>query len=144
MQEYNINYVKFLSGMINEEQFHEMEDMFKSSNGMAPIDPTVARRIARHYFDPVRNLENQAKSLQMTDGELQALDLIKRTSQKIGIDLESNVINITRAIDYMNLLSQLQKTDLKRIAGYIDNLRMGVHEDLMPYIKKVNPNPSFN
>jgi hypothetical protein len=33
----------------------------------------------------------------------------------------------------------LQKTDLKRIANYIDNIRLSVEDDLMPYIKKTNP-----
>jgi NH3-dependent NAD+ synthetase len=140
MQKYNMNHVMFLSGLISEEQLHEME---LGGSGMAPIDSALAKRLAPHYMDPVSHLERQADSLQLTDKEMQALDLIKRASQRVGINLQSGVINITHAVDYMNLLSQLQKGDLRRIANYIDRIRMGVYEELAPYIKKASPNASF-
>lgn len=120
----------------------EMND--PSSTGFAPIDRDVAQKLVRHYMDPVSHLEAQEESLRLTKQEMDALGLIKRTSQKIGMNLQSNVINIIDVVSYLNLLSNLQNTDLRRIANYIDNIRGGVYSDLVPYIKKVNPNFSMD
>lgn len=115
-----------------------------NGGGFADIDPAVAKKLLPHYMDPVKHLEAQKDSLRMTPEEMQALNQIKMASQKVGQSLAVNKINITHAIDFMDLLSSLQKGPLSRIANYIDNIRGGVFSELMPFIKQVNPNPHFN
>ncbi|MEY4586995.1 MAG: hypothetical protein RIT05_1413 [Bacteroidota bacterium] len=113
------------------------------SSGFVPIDTQRGRELARHYMNPVEHLKDQEQSLRLTKDEMEALGKIERASQRIGMNLQSSTINIPDVETYLNLLSYLQKTDLKRIANYIDNIRMDAFSDLMPYIKKANPRASM-
>ena len=116
-----------------------MEMNNPDNSGLVSIDRAKARELTGHYMNPVANLKKQEKSLSLTPEEMDALGKIERASQKVGMNLQSSVINIQDVGDYLQLLSYLQKTDLKRIANYIDNIRMSAFSDLMPYIKKANP-----
>ena len=109
------------------------------NSGLISIDRAKARELADYYMNPVAKLKAQEKSLRLTSKEMDALGEIERASQKVGMNLRSSVINIQDVGAYLELLSRLQKNDLSRIAGYIDNIRMGAFSDLIPYIKKANP-----
>lgn len=109
------------------------------NSGFVSIDRAKARELAGHYMNPVAHLKAQEKTLRLTSKEMDALGKIERASQRVGMNLQSSVINIQDVGDYLELLSHLQKNDLSRIAGYIDNIRMGAFSDLIPYIKKANP-----
>jgi len=106
-----------------------MQVMMEMNSGLVSINDAKAKRLVTHYMNPVANLKAQEKSLGLTPKEMDALGQIERASQKVGMNLRSSLVNIQDVDTYLNLLNTLQKTDLKRIANYIDNIRLSVEDD---------------
>ena len=116
-----------------------MQVMMEMNSGLVSINDAKAKRLVNHYLNPVAKLKAQQKSLGLTPKEMDALGQIERASQKVAMNLQSSLINIQDAGAYLQLLSDLQKGDLSRIAGYNDTIRLSAYDDLMSDIQKANP-----